>query len=352
MSVPIRDKMMQGRPAGQFDEHTLDTIKSILCDHDETSTMMNDTRPATAPRPEAQPCAMEPEATFRLTPVRDVQPLPKLSAQAVLDAEEAALHASDAELAVADWAVHTPAPASQATSVAQAAPEAAPEPVSPTLAEMAEAPESDLPDPSAARSAEDIAAELVRQDRTRRRHSPRAAKAPRRGLARRVVSPFAATTRSVMRGGTGTFGAVTRGVRATLAGLARLRDALEPHVTRKRVVFLALFALFALRPVLMTLLALLVVIGFAWAFVARGPDRVWFGIFRAIRWYANLNSTDAALLRDRFDRFARRWNRAAEFLPEDAGHAIAVPDFEALAERDRAHEAAYAQRLQRMTREA
>ena len=97
---PGEKRMLQGKPAGKFDDSTLEAIRTILAEHDDQ--MLRDA-PALEPLPQnPRPTQRVNTAILTVEPIKDVQPRVKIAQfNAIDDQEEEQAHLLQVEQAAA-----------------------------------------------------------------------------------------------------------------------------------------------------------------------------------------------------------------------------------------------------------
>ncbi|MEO0939891.1 MAG: hypothetical protein AAFY38_17205 [Pseudomonadota bacterium] len=114
----------------------------------------------------------------------------------------------------------------------------------------------------------------------------------------------------------------------------------------------AVLAVLLLRPawvVLAVVLSLFAVLG---AFVLLGSDRVWGLCIAGLRHYMARHPARAPQIAARVDRFAERWDRVLDLMPDGTVDGLYFPDLQSLMDAEDRHDAAVADRLDRLRSEA
>ncbi|WP_298858299.1 hypothetical protein [uncultured Sulfitobacter sp.] len=115
--------------------------------------------------------------------------------------------------------------------------------------------------------------------------------------------------------------------------------------TPAHIAFALIALLVLMRPWLVFGLLFIFVLVLVGVFLIAGYDGFWQGIIKASRWYAKRRPSRAAILHDRMDRFAVRWDAVLDRFPEGTVDGLYLPDFAELATADARHEEALERRL-------
>ncbi len=130
------------------------------------------------------------------------------------------------------------------------------------------------------------------------------------------------------------------------AGLVDRLQGYRPTIAHGALGVFALLVLF--RPWLIIGIAFLFGLILVGVLLILGYDGFWQGVMRLSRWYASRRPSRAAVMHERLDRFAVRWDSFLDRFPEGSVDGLYLPDFGGLAAADRRHEDAMERRLNGM----
>jgi hypothetical protein len=131
--------------------------------------------------------------------------------------------------------------------------------------------------------------------------------------------------------------------------LARVKDKVaDIRVTPKRVALVALVALILFWPWLMVGILFFCAFIVTAIFLTLGYDGFWRRAMGLGRWYARRRPAHAAVIHEKLDTFAMRWDAVLDRFPEGTVDGLYLPDFGEMAIADSRHDAAMERRLNAM----
>lgn len=122
--------------------------------------------------------------------------------------------------------------------------------------------------------------------------------------------------------------------------------------SRRTLITAAFLAVLVFRPLWIVAALLFLVFSTMGLFVLFGSDRVWGGFVLGLRRYIDRRPERGPRVAARLDRFAERWDRVLDRFPDGTVDALYFPDLQGLMEADARHDAAVADRLDRMREQA
>lgn len=165
-----------------------------------------------------------------------------------------------------------------------------------------------------------------------RREAPQAAKPANRSGAARKTMPAPAPEDAAQD-------TAAAGVKGRLTGY-------RPKA--RHILLVCVAALIVLRPWLILGLLVLSSIMMIGVFLILGYDGFWRRAMAVARWYARRRPSRAAVLHQKLDRFAMKWDSILDRFPEGSVDGLYLPDFGELAQADARHDAAMDRRLDKL----
>lgn len=126
----------------------------------------------------------------------------------------------------------------------------------------------------------------------------------------------------------------------------------RPFLGKHHIVMLAVIVLMAFRPGLVFSVAAIWFLGMALLFVVAGPTRVWKAVGWTVNSYGKFNKPHADAILDWLDDVAVRWDAVLDRFPDGLVDGLYMPDFANLEELSAAHDAVLEDRLKRLHSDA
>ncbi|MEX0370077.1 MAG: hypothetical protein AB3N09_05550 [Tateyamaria sp.] len=123
------------------------------------------------------------------------------------------------------------------------------------------------------------------------------------------------------------------------------------HPTTRQLALVSMALLVVVRPHWFVLGAVLVLVAVTLTFLTFGADRIWRALSAVLTRIEARDNVRAAVLRDRLDRFACRWDAVLDLFPEGMVDGLYMPDLQALQQAEIDHQNVVARRLDRMVQE-